>query len=124
MLDGGADVGLDAVGSCLVDVGHVVEVVATLLHARGSPEVVDRDRCDSPLGEAERELLVEAIEPADVGQHDDSFAARLFRLGGEGGEPVSVGRLEDQVLVARRRRPRSRGIGGSESSSKHIASDA
>ena len=44
MLNGGADVGLDAVGGCLVDMGHVVEVVATLLHARGSPEVVDRDR--------------------------------------------------------------------------------
>ena len=99
MLDGGSDVGLDAVGSCLVDVGHVVEVLAALAHACRPPEVVDRYRRDSSLGEAERELFVEAIEPADVGQDDDAVAAWLFRLGREGGEPVSVGRLEGQVLM-------------------------
>ena len=64
--DGGGDVGLHAFRRRLLDVRHVLEVVVSLLGARGPSEVVDRDRRVPALGEAERELLVEAVEPADV----------------------------------------------------------
>ena len=72
------------------------------------------------LGEAERELLVEAVEPADVREDHDPGAARLVGRGGEGGEPVAVPGLEHEVVV-RDGRPEIAGIGGSESRSKHMA---
>ena len=78
---------------------HVLEVVVALLDAGGAPEVVDRDRGVPALGEAERELLVEAVEPADVGQDHDPGAARLVGRRREGGEPVAVVRLEHEVVV-------------------------
>ena len=45
---------------------HVLEVVVALPVARGPAEVVERNRGVAALGEAQRELLVEAVEPADV----------------------------------------------------------
>src|SRR5207237_3413200 len=77
VLDRRAHVGLDPVLGRLRDVLHVREVVATLAHAGGPAEVVDRDGGDPALGEAKRELLVEAVEPADVRQDDDTRAARV-----------------------------------------------
>ena len=51
------------------------------------------------LGEAKRQLLVEAIEPADVRQDHDPGAARLVGHGGEGREPVAVFRFQHEVVV-------------------------
>ena len=79
--------------------GHVLEVVAALLDAGGAAEVVERDRRIASLGKAERELLVEAVEPADVGEDHDAGAARLVQYGGEGCEAVAVGGLEHEILV-------------------------
>src|SRR5207237_8726859 len=44
VLDGGADVGHDALGRRLLDVRHVLEVVVPLLRAGRAPEVVNGDR--------------------------------------------------------------------------------
>src|SRR5207244_9202358 len=65
-VDGGADVGLDASLRRLLDVLAVREVLPALGDAGGAAEVVDRDRAVPSLGEAERELLVEAVEAAHV----------------------------------------------------------
>jgi Regulator of chromosome condensation (RCC1) repeat len=103
VLDGGPDVGLDRV---LRRLGHVVrvrEVVVALADARGAAEVVERHRRDPTLAEAERELLVEAVEPTNVGQDYDAGAARLVGKRGESGEAVPVGGLEHEVLVRHRR---------------------
>ena len=54
-----------------------VEVVVALPDARGPAEVVEGDGGVAALGEAQRELLVEAVEPADVGEDDDADARRL-----------------------------------------------
>ena len=101
--NGGGDVRLDAVGGRLLDVRHVLEVVVPLPGACRPAEVVERDRGVPALGEAQRELLVEAVEPADVGQDHDPGAARLVGRGREGGEPVAVPRLEHEVVVRDRR---------------------
>ena len=69
------------------------------LDARGPAEVVERDRGVATLCEAERELLVEAVEPADVREHDDPDPRRLVRVRAERREAVSVTTLEHQVLV-------------------------
>ena len=86
VLDRGADVLLDAVGRRLRDVIHVREVVVALGDAGGAPEVVEGDGGIAALAEAQRELLVEAVEAADVREHDDADRAGLVREGGEGGE--------------------------------------
>ncbi len=78
---------------------HVGELVVALAHTGRPAEVVDRDRGEAALGKAQGELLVEPVEPADVGKDDDPGARRLVGRCGEGGEPVPVGRLEDQVVV-------------------------
>ena len=70
-----------------------------LSDAGGAAEVVDRDRRVPALGEAQRELLVEAVEAAHVGQHHDAGAARLLGRSGERREAIAVGRLEHEVLV-------------------------
>src|SRR5262249_27542762 len=89
---------------------HVLEVVATLLHAGRAPEEVERNRRVPALGEAERELLVEAVEAADVREDHDADAGFLLRRRLERCEAVPVGRLEHEVVVrdgrARDRRDR------------------
>ena len=121
VLDGGADVLLDPLRRRLRHVLHVRELVVALADARRAAEVVERDGGVAALGEAQRELLVEAVEAAHVGQHDDADRRRLVGQRHERREPRSVGGLERDVLRATRApRPRG-GIGGRESSSKHIA---
>ena len=78
---------------------HVLEVVSALLRPGRAPEVVDRNRGNAPLCEAEGELLVEAVEAADVGEDDHPFPAGLLRRCGERREPVSVGALEGEVAM-------------------------
>ena len=67
MLDRRANVRLDPVRRRLREVLPVLEVVTTLADAGRPAEVVDRDRGDPELGEAQRELLVETVEAADDG---------------------------------------------------------
>ena len=90
------------VGRCLRDVLHEGELVVALVDAGGAPEVVDRDRRVAALGEAQRELLVEAVEAADVGQDHDADAGRLVRRRGERGEAVVVRGVQHEVLVGDR----------------------
>ena len=99
MLDGSGRVGLDALLGRLLDVLHVLEVVAALLDAGRSPEVVERERRVAALGEAEGELLVEPVQPTDVGEDHDPGRGRLVRGRQERGEAVSVTRLQHQVIV-------------------------
>ena len=98
VLDGRPHVLLDPVGCRLRHVLHVRELVVALVDARGATEVVESNRGIAALGEAKRELLVEAIEPADVRQDDDTHRPRLVRPGRERGEPGSVGGLEGGVF--------------------------
>ena len=108
MVDRGADVGLDSLLGRLRDVRGVVEVVAPLRRARRPTEVVDRDRVEAALGEAEGKLLVEAIEPPNVREDDDADPVGLVGGRLEGCEAVAVGRLELDVIV----RDRSAGNSG------------
>ncbi len=66
MRDARADVRLHLLHRQLLDEGHVVPVVRTLLDTGGATEVVERESHDAALGEAKRELLVEAVEAANV----------------------------------------------------------
>ena len=68
---------LDPGGRRLRDVLHVGELVVALGNACGAPEIVDRDGRVAALGETERELLVEAVQPPHVGEHDDPDAGRF-----------------------------------------------
>jgi hypothetical protein len=79
-------------------VRHVLELVVPPLGPGGAAEVVDRDGGVAALGEAQRKLLVEAIEPADVGQDRESGPARLDRCCPERREPVAVARLEHEFV--------------------------
>jgi hypothetical protein len=76
--------------------------------ARRPTEVVDRDRVDAALGEAEGKLFVEAIEPPNVREADDADPVGLVGGRLEGCEAVAVGRLELDVVV----RDRSAGNSG------------
>ena len=102
ILDRGGGVGLDAFRRRLLDVLRVLEVVAALAHSRGAAEVVDRNRRITTFREAQRELLVEAVEPADVRQDDDADRARLVRQRRERRELRAVGRPQRDVLVRER----------------------
>src|SRR5215831_19822663 len=78
---GRAHIRLDALGSRLLHMLPVLEVFATLPDPGRAAEVVDRDRPVPALGEAQRELLVEAVEPAHVREDHDARPRRLVRLG-------------------------------------------
>ena len=111
---------LDAVGRRLRDVIHVREVVVALRDARGAAEIVDRDGRVTALGEAQRELLVEVVQPADVGKDDDPRPARLV-----GKRGYAANRLPSAASSVRSSErtgapPERAGIGGTESSSKHM----
>ena len=99
MLDGGSNVGLDSRWRGLRDVLHVREVLVAFRDSGRPPEVVDRERRDAALGETKCELLVEAVEPADVREDDDAASARLSRPRGERREPVPVGGLDRKVFM-------------------------
>ena len=82
---------------------RVLELLAPLANPGGSAEPVDRNRVVAALGEPQRELLVEAVEAADVRQDHDPDSVRLVGRGLEGRKVVAVGRLEDEVVVRDRR---------------------
>ncbi len=77
----------------------VGKVLPTLGNAGGAAEVVDRDRGVAELGEAERKLLVEAVEAAHVGKDHDADPGRLIRGRMESGKAVAVRRLELEIVV-------------------------
>jgi hypothetical protein len=99
MADARADVGLDALGRRLPDVLHEVPVVRALVDACGAAEVVERDRDEAALGEAEGELLVEAIEAADVREDHDPDLGGPVGHRTERREAVAVLRFEHEVVV-------------------------
>ena len=114
VLDGGGNIRLDLLGRHGLDVRRVLEVLVALLGARRAPEVVDRERRVAALGEAQRQLLVEAVQPAHVRKDHHAGLRRLLGRGQEGGEAVAVARLEHEVVVRDRRagddRDRRQGI--------------
>ena len=115
VVDGGADILFDSFEGGLCDVVHVWELVTALADAGGAPEVVEGDCGVPPLGEAKRELLVEAVQAADVRQDDDADPRAVVKYGSEGGEARPVGCLERDVLgedgrPARERRDRRHGV--------------
>jgi hypothetical protein len=99
VLDGGSDVGLDALRCRLLGVLAVTEVVAALPDARRAAEVVDRDGGDAALSEAERQFLLEPVQAADVRQDDNAGAGRPVGHGGERREPRPVAGLELELAV-------------------------
>ena len=99
VFDGGADVGLHALGRGLADVLHVAPVVVTLRHSGGATEVVERNGGEATLRQAQGDLLVEAVEPADIREDHDADARRVIRRRGERGEAVPVTCVQDEVLV-------------------------
>ena len=68
--------------------------------ARGAAEVVERERGVPALGEPQRELLVEAVETADVGEDDHADPRAVVGEREEPGNLGAVGRLEDEILGA------------------------
>ena len=99
LVDRRADVGLDLLGCRLWDVLAPGELVAALGDPRRAPEVVDRERGEPALGKPQRELLVEAVEAADVRENDDADPARLVGQGRERRELIPVSGFEDEILV-------------------------
>src|SRR3954447_15929336 len=98
-LDRRGDIGADSLRSRLRDVIHVLKVVVALLDSGRAPEVVDRERGVSAFGEPQCELLVEAVEPADVREDHDAGVSRLLGGREEGRELVAVARLQHEILV-------------------------
>src|SRR4249919_1733552 len=78
---------------------RVIEVVPALADTRRAAVEVDGDSRDAALGEAQRELFVEAVEATNVREDDDADVARLLGQRGEGCEAVAVLALELEVPV-------------------------
>ena len=95
--DRGGDVLGDGLRAGLEHVRPELEALVARAEPGGAAEVVDRDRRMSGGGEALGELLVEAEQAADVGEHDD--ARRAFGAGQVGRELGAVGGGERQVLT-------------------------
>jgi hypothetical protein len=98
----------------------VLEVVAAPGGTCRSPEVVEGDGRIAAFGEPKGELLVEAVEPANVGKDDDADARRLLGAAAKAANafPSAAWRVSSSCETAA---PRMTGIGGDESSSKHIS---
>ena len=79
---------------------HVLEVVVSLPESRSPAEVVDRDSGVTPLGEAKRELLVEAVQAPDVRKDHDTDVRRLVRQSREGRKAIAVGSVEHEILMS------------------------
>src|SRR5262249_22457263 len=90
---------LHAVVRRLLDMRHVLEVVAALGGTGRAPEVVERDCGVAPLGEAQGELLVEAVKAPDIVKYHAADAARLMGRRRKRREAIAVGSLEHEVLV-------------------------
>ncbi len=101
-LGGGGDVGLEPGPGrtrCVLGEG---EVGIAPRRPRGPTVVVEGQRVDADLGEANGQLLVVAEETAHVGQDQDGVARGFGRIGTEGGETVAVGGREHQRMVVDR----------------------
>jgi hypothetical protein len=97
--DAGAHVGLNLFVCELLHERHVVPVVRPLVDAGRAAEVVEGDRSVAALGEAQGELLVEAVEAPHIRQDHDARRELSVRNRPEGGEPVAVLGLEHEVVV-------------------------
>ena len=70
-----------------------------IVGVRGAAEVVDRHGVDAALGEAQRQLLVERMQSADIGQDDDARAGGVSARASKARNCVAVGRLELDPLA-------------------------
>jgi hypothetical protein len=103
MLYRSGDVCLDEIRFRLFHVRHVVEVVSPLCDACGATEVVDRRGGVATFGKAERELFVEPIEAADIGEDHDTGSGGLLRQRAEGGELIPIRGTQHEIVVRDRR---------------------
>ena len=99
VFDGGADVGLHSLRRGLADLLHVVPVVVTLCHPGSAAEVVECNGGEATLSQTEGDLLVEAVEAADVREDHDTDGRRVLWHRCERGEAVPVTCVQDEVLV-------------------------
>src|SRR4029453_1265983 len=104
-LHAGAHVGLDSFRGRLGAMRRVVEVVPALADTRRAPVEVDGDSRKAALGETQGELLIEAVQPANVRKDHDAGDARLLGQRGEGGEAIAVVAFELEVAVVDRTAP-------------------
>ena len=95
---GGRDIGSDPVLRGAPHVRPEIELRVALADPGRAAEIVDRDSLNARLGEAHRQLLVEAEQPANIGQHDDRRSAGLLRPSVERSELNPVRRRQCQVL--------------------------
>src|SRR5262249_17683837 len=94
---------LDALARGLRNVRRPVEFFAPLADARGAPKVIDGDGVYALLSEAQRQLLIEVIQAARIGQDNDAAAARPVRIRAECREAVAIRGREYEILVLDRR---------------------
>ena len=82
---------------------RAVEVRSAVADPGCPPEVVDGDRVDAALREAQRQLAVVGVQAAHVGQDHDPGAGGLGGMGDECREPGTVGGVQSHALTVDRR---------------------
>jgi hypothetical protein len=88
--DGRGGVRSDAVHGDLPNMRHEVEVLTARIEAGRASEVVHRRRVDPRLGESRREILVERMQPANVGQDHHAGRVAVGRAHAQRVETVTV----------------------------------
>jgi hypothetical protein len=73
----------------------MVEVAAAAPGPCRPAVVVEGQRMHSGIAEPKRQLLIERMQPPDVGQDHHAWGVENLGRGAERGEPVSVARLKD-----------------------------
>jgi len=92
---GSENVGVDCLAGDAQDVLHVLEGCAARCRAGGAAKVVEGEGGVTMFGDAERELFIERMETANVGQYDDAAPGGFLRGGEERGELGLAGRGKD-----------------------------
>ena len=87
----------------LLHVGHEIEVLRPIACACGPAEVVDGHGVKALLGKPVRQFFIETENPANVGQHNYTCAARLVRHRVVREEFRAVFRRKDQICRTDRR---------------------
>ena len=89
------NVGIDCLARDAQDVLHVLEGFIARCCVGGAAKVIDGEGGVTLFGDVERQLFIEGMETANVGQYDDAGPGQFLRLGEERGKLGLVGRGED-----------------------------
>jgi hypothetical protein len=76
--------------------GLVVEVIAAVVCPRRPAVVVDCERIHSRIAESKSQLLIERMEPPDVGEDHRARCVNDVGRRTEGDEPISIACFEDE----------------------------